>query len=144
MTAINTGLKPMRDPNIQNIPIHTDEAKAIKEAFIKDSMFKIDFADAERRILAELGEGKEADDFIAEMKFDPLSYAVERARELGIGDIVNSRQLEMYAAGMYAAQSRMTPRLARMGSVTKIAEGAKKKKKFKGSKAAKKAARRHR
>ncbi len=62
LAATTTGRLASSDPNLQNIPIKTEEGKDIRKAFISDKNKKLisaDYNQIEMRILADLADVKE-------------------------------------------------------------------------------------
>jgi len=62
LAATNTGRLASSDPNLQNIPIKTDEGKEIRKAFIagkKNVLISADYNQIEMRILADMADVKE-------------------------------------------------------------------------------------
>ncbi len=56
-TGTTTGRMASKDPNLQNIPVRTEESKAIRQAFLADTdyeMISIDYSQVELRIAAIL------------------------------------------------------------------------------------------
>ena len=62
LAATNTGRLASSDPNLQNIPIKTEEGREIRKAFISEkgnSLISADYNQIEMRILADLADVKE-------------------------------------------------------------------------------------
>ena len=62
LAATSTGRLASSDPNLQNIPIKSDEGKDIRKAFISDKNFSLisaDYNQIEMRILSDLADVKE-------------------------------------------------------------------------------------
>jgi len=62
LAATNTGRLASSDPNLQNIPIKTEEGKEIRKAFIADKgnvLISADYNQIEMRILADMADVKE-------------------------------------------------------------------------------------
>ena len=61
MAGTNTGRLSSSDPNLQNIPIRTDNGKKIRAAFVPEkgySLLSVDYSQVELRLAAELGDIK--------------------------------------------------------------------------------------
>lgn len=54
-TPWNFNQMPKSSPNLQNVPLHTEVGRAIREAALKElPIFDMDFAEMEERILASM------------------------------------------------------------------------------------------
>jgi DNA polymerase-1 len=59
MASTSTGRLASSDPNLQNIPIRTDEGRSIRKAFIPDkdqTIFAADYSQIELRVLAHMAD----------------------------------------------------------------------------------------
>ena len=59
MTGTSTGRLSSSDPNLQNIPIRTEEGRAIRTAFIADkghTLLAVDYSQIELRLIAEVAD----------------------------------------------------------------------------------------
>ena len=59
MASTSTGRLASSDPNLQNIPIRTEEGRSIRKAFIPDkgqTIFAADYSQIELRVLAHMAD----------------------------------------------------------------------------------------
>ena len=71
MAATNTGRLASSDPNLQNIPIKSDEGKKLEKLFIAEKnnvLISADYNQIEMRILADMADVKELKKLLKIMK----------------------------------------------------------------------------
>ena len=59
LSAASTGRLATTDPNLQNIPVRTEEGRKIREAFIPEAgnlLLSVDYSQIELRLVAEIGD----------------------------------------------------------------------------------------
>jgi DNA polymerase-1 len=116
-TVTTTGRLSSDSPNLQNIPIRTEEGKQIRRAFIPEPGYMLlvaDYSQIELRILAHLSEDPE---LIAAFSRDEDIHRRSIAKALGIGEHEVSPQLRAigkmvsygvtYGMGPYGLSQRL-------------------------------------
>lgn len=91
ITGTNTGRLSSTDPNLQNIPVKTEEGKRIRNAFISGNgniLISFDYSQIELRILAEISGSKFLQDAFLK-NIDIHSYTASKLFNVSISDITD-------------------------------------------------------